>query len=233
VSPQVRTTAAQRGLQVIDATCPLVGKVHAEVRRFASAGDTVIFIGHAAHEETVGTMGERPDRTVLVQDVDQARTVQVPDPDHVSYLVQTTLAADEVAEMVKVLSDRFPALRGPASDDICYATTNRQQALQAVAVDADLCLVVGSQNSSNSQRLVERARRLGTPAQLIDDVNDIDLEWLIGAGTIALTAGASAPMSLVEEVVSALRGLGPVTIEQRDIAVEDTHFTLPKEVRML
>jgi 4-hydroxy-3-methylbut-2-enyl diphosphate reductase len=231
VSPAIRAEAAQRGLDVIDATSPLVTKVHTEVRRFSDRGDTVIFIGHAGHEETEGTMGERPEHTVLVENAEDARTVQVPDPDRVSYLVQTTLSVHEVDGIVEVLRSRFPALRAPASDDICYATTNRQEALTAVATDSDLVLVVGSQNSSNSQRLVETAQRLGTEAHLIDDVGDVDLAWLRGVATVGLTAGASAPQALVDEVVEALRGLGAVEARSRQLVTEDVRFTLPKEVR--
>ncbi|MDN5804170.1 MAG: 4-hydroxy-3-methylbut-2-enyl diphosphate reductase, partial [Microlunatus sp.] len=231
VAPAVRTTAAERELAVVDATCPLVSKVHAEVRRFADAGQTVLFIGHAGHEETVGTMGERPEHTVLIEDVDAAWRVQVPDPARISYLVQTTLAADEVASIVDVLAERFPLLRGPASDDICYATTNRQQALAAVTAEAQLCLVVGSANSFNSVRLVERAARDGIPAHLIEDADDIDLGWLGGVRTVALTAGASAPQSLVDDVVGALGALGPVEVHHRDITYESVEFTLPKEIR--
>ena len=231
VAPSVRAEAAQRRLQVIDATCPLVGKVHAEVRRFADDDHTILFIGHRGHEETVGTMGERPDRTILVETIADAERVRVADPDRVSYLVQTTLAADEVDAIIAVLRRRFPALRGPASDDICYATTNRQQALRAVAAEADLCLVVGSTNSSNSQRLAELAERSGTPAQLIDDVFDIDLGWLAGVRTLAITAGASAPTSLIDDIVASLAGLGPVHVEHRNITEETTTFTLPKEIR--
>ncbi|GAA4980813.1 4-hydroxy-3-methylbut-2-enyl diphosphate reductase [Actinopolymorpha pittospori] len=231
VAPAVRTDASVRGLSVVDATCPLVAKVHSEARRFADRGDTVLFIGHAGHEETEGTIGERPDSTLLVEDLDAARGIEVPDPARVSYLVQTTLAVDEVAEIVDVLHERFESLQAPGSDDICYATTNRQHALRSVADEADLVLVVGSQNSSNSNRLVELADRMGTPAHLIDDAGDIDLAWLTDAGTIAITAGASAPMSLVEETVEAIRGLGPVDLLEREVTTEDIQFTLPKEVR--
>jgi 4-hydroxy-3-methylbut-2-en-1-yl diphosphate reductase len=231
VAPSVRVEAAQRQLQVIDATCPLVSKVHVEARRFADDGHTILFIGHRGHDETVGTIGERPDRTVLVETVADAERVQVADPERVSYLVQTTLAADEVDGIVAVLRSRFPALRGPASDDICYATTNRQLALRAVATQADLCLVVGSANSSNSQRLAELAERSGTHAHLIDDVFDIDLGWLAGVQTLAITAGASAPTSLIDDIVASLAGLGRVHLEHRNITEETTTFTLPKEIR--
>lgn len=228
VSPAVRGEAGRRGLRVIDATCPLVTKVHAEARRFAGRGDTVLLIGHAGHEEVDGTMGEAPDRTILVADTEQARTVEVPDPERVSYLTQTTLAVDETTEIIEILEARFPALRGPGSDDICYATTNRQHALTAVAEDADLVLVVGSTNSSNSLRLVELARRAGTPAYLIDDAGDIRPEWLAGVRVVGLTAGASAPPWLVDEVIAAL---GPVTVLERETATESIRFTLPAAVR--
>ena len=231
VSPAVRAEAERRKLDVIDATCPLVQKVHTEVRRFADAGDTVIFLGHAGHEEAEGTMGERPANTLLVENTNDARTVAVADPDRVSYIMQTTLAADEVAELVDILQARFPNLREPASDDICYATTNRQLALAEVAKDAGLALVVGSNNSSNSQRLVEKAERVGTAAHLIDDVADIDLEWLNGVGVVALTAGASAPQELVDGVIAGLRGLGAVDVLENGITEEHVQFTLPKEVR--
>jgi 4-hydroxy-3-methylbut-2-enyl diphosphate reductase len=190
VSPAVRTQAGHRALRVIDATCPLVTKVHTEARRFAARGDTVLLVGHDGHEEVEGTLGEAPERTILVPDVAAAWTVEVPDPTRVSYLTQTTLAVDETEEIVAELRARFPALRGPASDDICYATTNRQHALTAIAGEADLVLVVGSANSSNSVRLVELARRGGTPAYLIDDAGDIRPEWLDGVRVVGLTAGA-------------------------------------------
>lgn len=228
VSPAVRTEAERRELAVIDATCPLVTKVHAEARRFATRGDTVLLIGHAGHEEVEGTLGEAPEHTILVEDVAQARTVTVPDPARVSYLTQTTLAVDETEEIVAVLRSRFPELRGPATDDICYATTNRQHALSSVAADADLVLVIGSTNSSNSVRLVELARRAGTPAYLIDDAGDIDPAWLVGVRTVGVTAGASAPPRLVDEVVAAL---GPVTVLERETATESIRFTLPAAVR--
>lgn len=231
VSPAVRAEAERRKLDVIDATCPLVQKVHAEVRRFADAGDTVIFLGHAGHEEAEGTMGERPANTLLVENANDARTVAVADPDRVSYIMQTTLAAEEVAELVDILQARFPNIREPASDDICYATTNRQMALAEVAKDAGLALVVGSPNSSNSQRLVEKAERVGTAAHLIDDVADIDLEWLDSVGVVALTAGASAPQELVDGVIAGLRGLGAVDVLENGITEENVQFTLPKEVR--
>ncbi|MEV4317033.1 4-hydroxy-3-methylbut-2-enyl diphosphate reductase [Actinocrispum sp. NPDC049592] len=228
VSPAVRVEAAERGLDVIDATCPLVTKVHAEARRFAARGDTVVLVGHAGHEEVEGTMGEAPDRTVLVETLADIEDLDVTDPAKVSYLLQTTLAVDEAADVVAGLRERFPALRGPASDDICYATTNRQDALTAIAEEADLVLVVGSANSSNSVRLVELARRHGTPAHLIDDVRDIEQSWLSGVRTVGLTAGASAPPGLIDEVVAVLE---PSSVEERVTARETIRFTLPSAAR--
>jgi 4-hydroxy-3-methylbut-2-enyl diphosphate reductase len=227
----VRAEAAERGLEVIDATCPLVTKVHAEARRFAVRGDTVILIGHAGHEEVDGTLGEAPDQTVLVQTVDEVGQLEIADPARVSYLTQTTLAVDETTEVVGALSARFPALRGPASDDICYATTNRQDALKAIAEESDLVFVVGSTNSSNSVRLVELAHRHGTPSYLIDEPGDIRPEWLNGVGVVGLTAGASAPPRLVEAVIAALAELGPVTVVERETTRETVHFALPAAVR--
>jgi 4-hydroxy-3-methylbut-2-en-1-yl diphosphate reductase len=231
VSPVVRTEAAERGLEVFDATCPLVTKVHTEARRFAARGDTVILIGHAGHEEVEGTVGEAPDQTVLVQTVGEVAGLEVADPQRVSYLTQTTLAVDEAAEVVEALRARFPALRGPASDDICYATTNRQDALTAIAAESDLVLVVGSTNSSNSVRLVELAHRHDTPSYLIDDPSDIRPEWLDGVCVVGLTAGASAPPRLVEAVIAALAELGPVIVVERETTRETVHFTLPAAVR--
>ncbi|UUN29843.1 4-hydroxy-3-methylbut-2-enyl diphosphate reductase [Streptomyces sp. FIT100] len=231
VSPAVRDEAARRGLDVVDATCPLVTKVHSEARRFAGRGDTVVLIGHAGHEEVEGTMGVAPERTVLVQNVDEAAALELDDPDHVTYLTQTTLSVEETSSIVEALQGRFPGLKPPPSDDICYATTNRQQALRRIAREADLVLVVGSVNSSNSLRLVELARSLGAVAHLIDGARDIDPAWLEGAATIGLTAGASAPERLVDEVIGHLRTLGPVTIAERTAATEDVHFALPRNVR--
>ena len=231
VSPAVRADAARRSLEVIDATCPLVTKVHAEARRYAARGDTVVLIGHAGHEEVDGTLGEAPDQTVLVQSAADVATLQVTDPERISYLTQTTLAVDETTDVIDALRARFPALRGPASDDICYATTNRQEALGAIAVVADVVLVVGSANSSNSRRLVELAERHDTPGHLIDDASDIRPEWLAGARTIGLTAGASAPPRLVTDVLTTLSGLGPITATEHTTTTETIHFTLPTPVR--
>jgi 4-hydroxy-3-methylbut-2-en-1-yl diphosphate reductase len=231
VSPAVHAEAASRGLETIDATCPLVTKVHAEARRFAARGDTVVLIGHAGHEEIEGTLGEAPDQTVLVQTVDEVAQLSVADPARVSYLTQTTLAVDETTEIIAALRSRFPALRGPASDDICYATTNRQHALQAIADQSDLVLVVGSHNSSNSLRLVELAQRHGIPSYLIDDPGDIRPEWLEGVEVVGVTAGASAPPRLVDAVIAALAPFGPVRVVEREITRENIRFTLPPVVR--
>jgi 4-hydroxy-3-methylbut-2-enyl diphosphate reductase len=230
VSPAVRATAAARDLQVIDATCPLVSKVHQEVRRFTGRGSTVLLIGHHDHEEVVGTRGEAPDQVVVVADPEEAARVQVPDPGRLAYVMQTTLAVDEAVETVSVLRERFPEIRGPHNDDICYATTNRQRAVRRVAEQADLVLVLGSQNSSNSQRLAEVSEAAGTPARLIDDASDVELAWLAGVRRIGITAGASAPPVLVDELVAALSGLGPTVVRQAGDLAEDVSFSLPKEV---
>ncbi len=232
VSPSVHTEAMRRELNVIDATCPLVAKVHAEARRFAARGDTVILIGHAGHEEVEGTLGEAPEHMVLVQTVADVEDLHVPDPARVSYLTQTTLAVDEAADVIAALHARFPALRGPAADDICYATTNRQNALTAIASESDLVLVVGSVNSSNSLRLVELAHRHDTTAHLINDAGDVRPEWLAGVRVIGLTAGASAPPRLVDAVVDALAGLGPLILAERETTRETIRFTLPPAARM-
>ncbi|WP_370942298.1 4-hydroxy-3-methylbut-2-enyl diphosphate reductase [Amycolatopsis sp. cg5] len=231
VSPAVREEAARRGLEVIDGTCPLVTKVHSEARRFAARGDTIVLIGHAGHEEVEGTMGEAPASTILVETVEDVEGLEVVDPAHVSYLTQTTLAVDETAEVVSALRKKLPLLNEPPTDDICYATTNRQNSLQAVIEESDLVLVVGSGNSSNSVRLVELARRQGTPAQLIDDTGDIRPEWLSGKRVIGLTAGASAPPFLVNQVIAAIGGLGQTTVVEREFTEETLQFGLPSAVR--
>jgi 4-hydroxy-3-methylbut-2-enyl diphosphate reductase len=230
VAPTVRAAARDRDLDVIDATCPLVAKVHAEVRRGATRGNTVFLIGHLDHEEVEGTVGEAPDDVVVVADAAAAATVTPRDPGRVTYAMQTTLAVDEAEQIAQVLRDRFPALDGPRREDICYATSNRQLAVRAAARDSDLVLVVGSANSSNSLRLAEVAQREGVPAHLIEDAGQIDLDWLPGVARIAVTAGASAPPHLVDEVVDCLTGLGPVRTREAEVAHEDLRFALPKEV---
>jgi 4-hydroxy-3-methylbut-2-enyl diphosphate reductase len=231
VSPAVRAEADHRGLTTVDATCPLVAKVHAEARRFASDGYLVALIGHEGHEEVEGTLGEAPDSVALVQTAADVSTLQPADPGKVAYLMQTTLAADEAEDIADALRERFPAARAPGSDDICYATTNRQRAARAVAADSDLVLVAGSANSSNSVRLVETAQRAGTTAYLIDGPSDIELSWLAGVSTIGLTAGASAPPAVVQDIITALGGLGTVEVSERVITTENIRFSLPKEVR--
>ncbi len=230
VAPVVHEQAASRGLDVIDATCPLVAKVHAEARRHDRRGRTVVLIGHDGHEETVGTLGELDGRGVLVQDVVDVASMEVPDPDRVSYLMQTTLAVDESAEIVAALRERFPRLTGPDTDDICYATSNRQQALVEVAERADVVLVVGSANSSNSRRLVEVAQRHGAAAHLVEDVHQVRPTWLAGADVVGVSAGASAPPALVDELVDVLHALGGGPVHEHRTATESITFTLPKEV---
>jgi 4-hydroxy-3-methylbut-2-enyl diphosphate reductase len=230
VSPAVRDQADSRGLEVIDATCPLVAKVHTEVKRYAGRGDTVFLIGHRQHEEVEGTLGEAPGDVLVVEDVEQARSVTPPDPDRVAYVMQTTLAVDEAEQVAGVLRERFPALHSPRTDDICYATTNRQAAVRAVAAEAELVLVVGSENSSNSRRLVEVAQREGAQAHLVEDAGRLDLRWLAGVRRVGVTAGASAPPSLVDELVGTLRALGPVRLRESVTTEEDIRFTLPREV---
>jgi 4-hydroxy-3-methylbut-2-enyl diphosphate reductase len=230
VSPAVRADAAGRKLDVIDATCPLVSKVHAEARRFAAEGKTVFLIGHEGHEEVEGTAGEAPAAIQLVEDAHQAERVDAPDPGRVAYLTQTTLAVDETYGIVERLQERFPALRGPSSDDICYATSNRQHAVRAIAREADVVLVAGSETSSNSKRLVEVAQREGARAYLVDDETDIDVAWLENAATVGITAGASAPERIVHRLVAALASLGPIDVEERTQTTESLRFRLPKEV---
>jgi 4-hydroxy-3-methylbut-2-enyl diphosphate reductase len=230
VAPTVRAAAVSRDLDVIDATCPLVTKVHAEVKRYAGRGETVFLIGHGDHEEVVGTVGEAPSRVVVVEDVAAAARVTAPDPGRVAYAMQTTLAVDEAEEIAGVLRSRFPALQAPRREDICYATTNRQQAVRALSSACDLVLVVGSANSSNSLRLVEVAARAGVEAHLVEDLSEVDLAWLAGARTVGVTAGASAPPHLVDDVVAGLAGLGPVSVRESSVGAENIQFTLPSSV---
>jgi 4-hydroxy-3-methylbut-2-enyl diphosphate reductase len=233
VAPAVRAEADARKLSVIDATCPLVAKVHAEVRRFAGLDHTVFLIGHADHEEVEGTYGEAPANIVVVNDADEARIVEPRDPSKVSYVMQTTLAVDEAERTAAVLRERFPALSAPRRDDICYATSNRQQAVREVARELGsdgLVIVLGSRNSSNSLRLAEVARAEGTPAHLVDDLGEIELSWLHGVSRVGITAGASAPPYLVDQVVAGLTALGAVSVHTAEGVEETVHFTLPREV---
>jgi hypothetical protein len=216
---------------VIDATCPLVTKVHLEARRFARSDYTILLIGHEGHEEVVGTSGEAPENVVLVGSPEEARKVRVPDPDRVAYLSQTTLSVDETNEVIDVLRERFPSIEGPPRDDICYATQNRQEAVKDLAARSDVILVIGSDNSSNSNRLVEVARVFGARAYLIDDETEIRPEWLEGADTIGVTSGASAPEWLVERVVEHLMAQGAADVEALRTVEEHMRFSLPTQVR--
>lgn len=231
VAPSVRSDADARRLHVVDGTCPLVAKVHSEVRRFAAKGNTVLLIGHREHEEVVGTRGEAPDNVVVVADPAAAARIQPADPAKVAYVMQTTLAVDEAEQTAAVLRERFPAIAGPPQDDICYATTNRQAAVREVARRSEMVLVLGSQNSSNSHRLVEVAEKSGAPAYLIDDVSAVDLRSLAGIRRVGITAGASAPPHLVDELVCCLSGLGPITVDEVNVVDENVEFTLPGELR--
>jgi 4-hydroxy-3-methylbut-2-enyl diphosphate reductase len=231
VSPAVRREARGRELEVIDATCPLVSKVHAEARRFGGAGYTIMLVGHAGHDEIEGTLGEAPESIRLVEDLHEARKVEAENPDRVAYLTQTTLAVDETSEIVETLRERFPTLAGPRTDDICYATQNRQDAVRALAADCDAILVVGSSNSSNSMRLVEVAERAGCRAHLVDGIGDVDPAWLASARTVGITAGASAPERVVQDLVSSLGALGPLEVMENDGISENVRFGLPAELK--
>jgi len=231
VSPAVRDEARLRNLDVIDATCPLVTKVHLEAVKFARIGYTIILIGHKDHDEVIGTLGEAPENSVLVETEEDAERVDVPDPDKVCFLTQTTLSLDETRDIVNVLRRRFPNIVGPKSQDICYATENRQMAVKAVAPLCQLLLVVGSQNSSNSRRLVEVCERSGVPAYLIDDRSELRDEWFAGVNTVSVTAGASAPENLVIDLIDALRERGYADVEEMDIIDEDVRFSLPGELQ--
>src|ERR1043166_1669885 len=230
VSPLVRRQAVERDLQVIDATCPLVTKVHLEAVKFARKNFTIILIGHKDHDEVIGTLGEAPESTILVSTVQDVDQLQVKDPERVSFITQTTLSLEETKDIVARLRDRFPKIQGPAAQDICYATENRQLAVKAVAPLCQVLLVVGSQNSSNSRRLVEVCQKTGVPAYLIDDLREIQPEWLNGVDTVALTAGASAPENLVQELIGSLRARGFGQLEEMEIKEEDVRFNLPSEL---
>jgi len=233
VPPAVREEARTRSLRVIDATCPLVTKVHLEALKFAREGRTIILIGHVDHQEIIGTSGEAPDRTVVVDNVEDVDRLQVPDPDKLAFLTQTTLSFYDTQEIVARLRQRFPTILGPASADICYATQNRQEAVEQMARDVDLILVVGSENSSNSNRLVEVAERSGVRARLIDNAGEVRPEWLEGVRRVGLTAGASAPEVLVEQVSERLASLGFTDQRDLDLIREDVRFTLPPELAQI
>jgi len=230
VPPPVREEAKQRSLKVIDATCPLVTKVHFEALKFAREDRTIILIGHKDHQEIIGTSGEAPDRTIVVDSVEAVDKLEVSNPEKLAFLTQTTLSLYDTQEIVARLRQKFPKIVGPKSDDICYATQNRQEAVEQVAQDVDLILVVGSQNSSNSNRLVEVAERRGVKAALIDSASDIDPKWLEGVKSVGLTAGASAPEVLVEQVSQRLAEHGFTDQRDLDLIREDVRFTLPPEL---
>ena len=231
IAPAVRRRAAARALRTIDATCPLVTKVHAEARRYAAAGYTVVLVGHADHEEVEGTMGEAPEAIVLVESVRDAERLEVADPSRVAYVTQTTLSVDETREIVAALRRRFPALHGPEKEDICYATTNRQRAVKELLHRVQLLLVIGSANSSNSQRLVEVARAGGVEAHLVESDRELEEGWLRGVETVGVTSGASAPESLVERVCNWFRARGVEDIRELAGAEENVFFRLPPELR--
>jgi len=230
VSSAVKELSKSRGLKVIDATCPLVTKVHIEAVKFAKQGYSLVLIGHRDHDEIEGTLGEAPDVTQVVSSVEEVATLEVPDANRVAYLTQTTLSLDEARDIIQALKEKFPNIIGPHSQDICYATENRQVAVKNVAHEADLVLVVGSDNSSNSNRLVEVSRNLSTNAFLIENFSAIQPEWLEGVNTIALTAGASAPEVLVGEVIDYLKQNGFGTVEEVEVMPEHVRFGLPPEI---
>jgi len=231
VSPEIREQARRRGLRTIDATCPLVTKVHKEAVQFAERGYSIVLIGHAGHDEVVGVMGEAPESILLVQSRDDVDKLEVPDPQKLAYLTQTTLSTDDAARIIERLQERFPEIAGPRKQDICYATSNRQQAVRVLAREADMVLVVGSQNSSNSRRLAELAAARGVRSHLVDGPADIDPTWFSGHETVAITAGASAPESVVEECVELLRDRYRATVESRTICEENVSFPLPTPLR--
>ena len=231
VSPAVRQIAARRRLRTIDATCPLVTKVHTEAVRYAQAGYTIVLVGHAGHDEVAGTMGEAPDQIRLVQNPDDVDRLEVPDPQRLAYLTQTTLSVDEAAAIIDRLKARFPSIVGPSKKDVCYATQNRQEAVRQLAADADLVLIVGSANSSNSQRLAERARASGVAAHLIDGPANLEPAWFSPTTTVVITAGASAPEDVVQDCVRWIQDRFGATIESRSIREEQVRFLLPPPLR--
>jgi 4-hydroxy-3-methylbut-2-en-1-yl diphosphate reductase len=231
VAPAVHDNAAARRLRTIDATCPLVTKVHVEARKFAAQGYTIVLIGHEGHEEVEGTTGEAPDSIVLVQTAEDVDDLEVPDPDRVAYITQTTLSVDETTGIIERLKRRFPAIVGPKTDDICYATTNRQQAVKELARHCDLVLVIGSTNSSNSNRLVEVAREHGAESHLIDNSLQVDEAWLDGVDSVGITSGASAPEELVGQLVEFFRARGAEDVSELRTVEEDVRFMLPGKIR--
>lgn len=231
VSPEIRQQAVDRQLKTIDATCPLVTKVHLEAVRFAKQGYTIVLIGHEGHDEVLGTMGQAPHCTLLVESPEDVDRLTVADPRRLAYLTQTTLSVDDANRIIGRLKERFPHIVGPPKEDICYATQNRQEAVRLLTPEVNLVLVLGSQNSSNSQRLAELAREQGVPAHLIDHVRELDPRWLEGVDAVLVTAGASAPEVVVEDCLAHLQKHYGASIEQRVIRTEEVHFPLPKELR--
>jgi 4-hydroxy-3-methylbut-2-enyl diphosphate reductase len=231
VSPAVHADAARRELRTIDATCPLVTKVHREAVKFAADGYTIVLIGHAGHEEVEGTMGEAPDHMVLVETEADVDTLEVADPDRIAYVSQTTLSVDETRAIIARLRERFPNITGPRTDDICYATTNRQSAVKQMALECDLVLVIGSRNSSNSNRLVDVARAAGARSHLIDNEGQVQEEWLEGARVVGISSGASAPEELVQRLVEFFRARGTQDVSEFEVMREDVRFMLPKDIR--
>ena len=233
ISPAVRSQSKARKLVEVDATCPLVTKVHLEVLKFAREGYTIVFIGHAKHDEAVGTVGEAPQSVVVVESPEDVAALEVPDPNRLAYVTQTTLSVSDAVRTIAALRSRFPNIKAPPKEDICYATTNRQSAVSQFAPEADLVLVIGSKNSSNSQRLVDRAREAGKPAHLIDDVSELDPAWFEGVETVFVTSGASAPDHLVQGLLSQLRERFGGEVEERTLIEEDVTFAAPKSLRSL
>ena len=231
VSPAVHADAARRSLRTIDATCPLVTKVHVEAKKFAAEGYTIVLIGHAGHEEVEGTMGEAPESIVLVETEADVDALEVADPERVAYISQTTLSVDETRTLIGRLREKYPAITGPRTDDICYATTNRQSAVKQMAGECDLVLVIGSQNSSNSQRLVDVARDYGADAHLIDNERQVEEAWLDGKRVVGITSGASAPEELVQRLVQFFRDRGTTDVSEFEVMREDVRFMLPKTIR--
>jgi 4-hydroxy-3-methylbut-2-enyl diphosphate reductase len=231
VAPAVHENSALRQLRTIDATCPLVTKVHVEARKFAEQGYTIVLIGHQGHEEVEGTTGEAPEHIVLVETVADVDELEIDDPDHVAFITQTTLSVDETSEIIARLRERFPNITSPKSDDICYATTNRQIAVKQLAAKCELVLVIGSTNSSNSNRLVEVAREHGAASHLIDNASQVDEAWLDGVETVGITSGASAPEELVSELVEYFRERGADEVGELRAVDEDVRFMLPKTIR--
>ena len=231
VAPSVHANAEQRGLQTIDATCPLVTKVHVEAKKFAAEGYTIVLIGHEGHEEVEGTMGEAPDHIVLIETEEDVDRLEVEDPTRIAYISQTTLSVDETGAIIARLREKFPQIVGPRTDDICYATTNRQAAVRQMADQCDLVLVIGSKNSSNSNRLVEVARAHGAESHLIDNETQVREEWLEGKRVVGISSGASAPEELVQRLVEFFRARGTAEVSEFEVVQEDVRFMLPKEIR--